>query len=183
MHGTSGYHKNSIIWALISDGKIALVYRYRHDDGDAAEEKSLDPGKLRRVDNIAERGVRNTVEFARKTGTKAGFAHDVASALNEAYYHGKSDYFVMAVPYNMARELKAALHEDVQGCLLADMPPGFDYDGGKSVLTLKKDIREPKSVDSAVFVAVRGCKNKVWYRRDASQDASRDFVRYCGVVQ
>lgn len=161
MHISIFTKKKIKIWALVSDGKQALVFNYHRPDfsvsgknhvslndgtgncgncgkcGGNCKERSEADNKDTNQDDI------NDSNYINK---KENFITEIAKTLKDAYNRGEFDYFVLAVPFSMARALNFSLESHVRARLLTDMPNSFAYDGKGPVLLLKKNTTKAQQL-------------------------------------
>lgn len=133
----------SVIWALVSDGKQAYVFKYCKDEI-IFDEKVFAIGGSR----VGARGAARPTWRIRNETVKQ-FIPTIALRLKEALDQKAFDYLVIVAPRETMAALKGALPEDLRVRVLTNMPDGYAYDKNGALFALRQesiaDVSSPEA--------------------------------------
>lgn len=154
--------KTTVIWALISDGARAFVFRYHENEvfGSLrmAQEKIASyrdnanqsaPLLQTQNDKISQNlNLHDTNDNVcelfktpnkRTTSLVRKFEQNIATRLQQAYNENAFDYLVIVAPKQSLNLLQDSLSNSLQQCLLENMPMGYICDKKKIQLAFRRE--------------------------------------------
>ncbi|MDD5586599.1 MAG: hypothetical protein PHY92_06550 [Alphaproteobacteria bacterium] len=139
MRSSSGIRQvTSVIWALISDGDQAYVFKYSRNDTVVAVRNAWKKPVRKKQYIYGEAEALSTPSFGRYGATER-FVRSVAGKINLAHYDGSFDYLVIVAPRDTLKGIHEFLNGLVQDRLLANMPDGYVYDKKGALMVVRKE--------------------------------------------